>query len=68
MFYIYLQYIICKHFLPLYGLSFTFFPAIPLLGICPPPNKNPEITLSKRDLCFYVHCSILHESQDMETI
>ena len=37
--------------------------AISLLGICPKEIK----TISKKYLYSHVHCSIIHNSQDMET-
>ena len=36
-------------------------PALPLLSICPKEMK----TLSQRDLHSHVHCSIIHNSQNM---
>ena len=40
-------------------------PTIQLLSIY---SKGHEIDIPKRDLCCQVHYSIVHYSQDMETI
>ena len=37
--------------------------AIPLLGMCP---EEIKISILKRYLHFHIHCSIIHNSQDME--
>ena len=45
------------------GLPYS--PAVPLLGIY---LKEVEIKISKRYMLSHVHCSIIHNSQDMEPL
>ena len=51
-------------FLKKVRLELSYDPAILLLGVYP---KNTK-TLIRKDMYPYVHCSIIHNSQDMETI
>ena len=46
-------------------MELSFDPAIKLLGIIAERN---EINIVKRDLHLLIYCSIIHNSQGMETI
>ena len=43
-------------------IELPYDPAIPLLGVC------QDKTIIQKDTCTpYVHCSMIHNSEDMET-
>ena len=50
-------------FLKKLKIELPYDPAMPLLGVY---LKDIKL-VSQRDICTHVHCSIIHDSQDMES-
>ena len=50
-------------FLKKLKIELPYDPAIPLLGVCLKDMKS----VSRRDICTHVHCSIIHKNKDMES-